>query len=181
MFAPLTAEEHKTAKNSSKPPRTKTPLIPVPLGASPISYRHPKHGEPGGKWAYQQADGAIVAYAVRFDFETNGKPDKEVLPITFCEVKHGARATERGARVAFPRRGRSIGCHSSSHRRVSPRSSLKVRRRRTAPWNSSPTMKPRQRWAGQRHRTFQTSRHWRGGPSSSGRTMTMLAVNMLAL
>jgi putative DNA primase/helicase len=90
MFAPLTPEEREVAtKNSIKIAPTKTPIIPVPADAPPFNFRHPKHGEPTGKWAYHDVDGRLVAYAARFDFEEDGEADKEVMPVTFCSVNDG--------------------------------------------------------------------------------------------
>jgi hypothetical protein len=106
MFAPLMPEECETARgNSSKIAPTKTPIIPVPIDAPVFNFRHPKHGEPAGKWAYHQGDGALIAYAVRFDFETGGEASKEVIPVTFCSVNgvHGGYRAWRSCGVPAPR------------------------------------------------------------------------------
>ena len=68
------------------------PIIPVPDGAPPMQYRHPKHGRPSASWAYRDAEGRLVGYACRFDFaKADGTPDKDVLPITFCDLGNGKR------------------------------------------------------------------------------------------
>ncbi len=88
MFAPLARDEYTGPNNTTKTIPTKTPIIPVPADAPAFNFRHPKHGEPTGRWAYRQADGAVVAYIVRFDFEAEGKAGKEVMPVAFCLVEN---------------------------------------------------------------------------------------------
>ncbi len=88
-FAPMGENTGVFAQAPAKTKEVKTPIIPVPADAPEFSFRHPRHGEPTGKWSYHQADGRVVGYAARFNFETAGKVGKEVLPITFCSVKRG--------------------------------------------------------------------------------------------
>jgi hypothetical protein len=88
-FAPIGENAGVFAQARSKTKEVKTPIIPVPADAPEFSFRHPRHGEPIGKWPYHQADGRLVGYAARFNFETEGKAGKEVLPITFCSVERG--------------------------------------------------------------------------------------------
>ena len=92
MFAPLSVEELEVAAEA-KPAAssTKRPIIPVPDDAPPCEFCHPRYGAPTGAWAYHQADGALVGYAARFDFTTDGKPHKVVQPITYCAVSDGKR------------------------------------------------------------------------------------------
>jgi putative DNA primase/helicase len=106
MFAPLSTEEQEVA-SEAKPASssTKTPIIPVPDDAPPSAFRHPKYGKPTGQWDWHDADGKLVAHTLRFDFEKDGKPDKEVLPLTYCEIKEGNRTTHgwRSRGVPAPR------------------------------------------------------------------------------
>jgi putative DNA primase/helicase len=106
MFAPLTSEECEVAtKNSKKMAATKIPIIPVPSDAPPFNFRHPKYGEPTGKWAYHDVDGRLIAYAARFDFEEDGEANKEVLPVTFCSVNdlYGGYRAWRSCGVPAPK------------------------------------------------------------------------------
>lgn len=90
-FAPLSPEEHLRAEDTHPPPR-KEPIVPVPKDAKPFSFRHPAYGLPKAKWPYHDTEGFLVGYAARFEFtNTAGKPDKEVLPITYCELDGGGR------------------------------------------------------------------------------------------
>ena len=66
--------------------QTKVPIIPVPSNVPPCRFRHPIHGAPTGKWSWHDIEGELVAYTMRFDYEKDGKPKKEVLPVTYCEV-----------------------------------------------------------------------------------------------
>ena len=94
MFEPLSGAERARASGSegeAKP--QKVPIIPVPDDAPPMQYRHPKHGHPSASWAYRDAEGRLVGYACRFDFaKPDGTPDKDVLPVTFCDLGNGKRA-----------------------------------------------------------------------------------------
>lgn len=66
----------------------KTPIIPVPEGVPPCNWRHPQHGEPVARWAYRNADGQLLGYAARVEWIENGKPKKNILPITWCRTDH---------------------------------------------------------------------------------------------
>ena len=100
MFAPLRDISEKPAASFSK-----VPIIPVPEDAPRCKFRHPVYGDPIGWWCWYDANGALVGWTMRFNFEKDGKPHKEVLPVTFCEVKEGDRVyrTWRSCGVPAPR------------------------------------------------------------------------------
>jgi putative DNA primase/helicase len=90
MFEPLSMEERTggTVVKSDD----KTPIIPVPADAPPMRFRHPKYGYPTAEYAYHVASGELAGYACRFDFiDEDGKPDKLVLPVTYCDLGNGRR------------------------------------------------------------------------------------------
>ena len=69
----------------------KTPIIPVPADAPTMWFKHPKYGAPSRVWPYHTADGKLAGYVARFDFVKDGKPRKDCLPITFCQLGNGDR------------------------------------------------------------------------------------------
>src|SRR5205085_2420076 len=70
----------------------KTPIMPVPPDAPPMQFRHPKYGSPTRTYAYKLTTGELVGYACRFDFiREDGTPDKDVLPVTYCDLGDGSR------------------------------------------------------------------------------------------
>ena len=79
--------------NGTRPKQSteKTPIIPVPADAPPMSFKHPKYGAPSRVWPYHTADGELAGYVARFDFVKDGKPRKDCLPITFCHLGNGDR------------------------------------------------------------------------------------------
>ncbi len=89
MFAPLAVGNgatHPAASPGSKP----VPIVPVPDEAPQCTWRHPKHGAPVAMWRYQDAEGRLVGYAARVEFVgMDGKPEKDVLPITYCRIEQG--------------------------------------------------------------------------------------------
>jgi len=90
MFAPLAPEEARAGPTPK--PGSKTPIVPVPADAPPIAFRHPKRGEPSSAWPYHDAAGCLTGYVCRWDFlDAEGKPDKEFLPVTYCELGGGKR------------------------------------------------------------------------------------------
>ena len=92
MFEPLSIEE-RAGGSVASPAADKAPIIPVPADAPPMRFRHPKYGYPTAEYAYHVASGELAGYACRFDFiDDGGKPDKKVLPITFCDLANGTRA-----------------------------------------------------------------------------------------
>jgi len=101
-FAPLTDEEHATANDARPPKGEKTPITPVPDDAPKMRFRHPAWGDPVATWPYHDADGRLMGFAARFAFETDGRPDKDVLPLTFCDIGKGKRAW-RAKSIPAPR------------------------------------------------------------------------------
>ena len=91
MFEPLSVEEPAGGPVPTQS-SDKTPIIPVPPDAPPMRFRHPKYGQPTAEYAYRVASGELAGYACRFDFiGEDGKPDKVVLPVTFCNLGNGRR------------------------------------------------------------------------------------------
>jgi hypothetical protein len=87
IFAPLTPAERTTGTAPSKP--EPVPIVPVPEDAPACAWRHPKYGLPVAKWPYHEAGGRLVAYAARVEYlGADGKPEKAVLPVTYCRVGH---------------------------------------------------------------------------------------------
>jgi hypothetical protein len=78
-------------KTRSKRSMEKTPIIPVPADAPPMSFKHPKYGAPVQAWPYHLADGGLAGYIARFDFVKDGEPRKDILPITYCDLGNGTR------------------------------------------------------------------------------------------
>jgi putative DNA primase/helicase len=89
MFAPLTADETADREEGTAAERPKlVPIIPVPEDAPHCRWRHPLYGAPVGIWPYQDAHGRLIAYSARLEyFDTTGKRQKEVLPLTYCRVE----------------------------------------------------------------------------------------------
>ena len=102
MFEPLSADERANASGASQS-RDKKPIIPVSADAPPMRFRHPEYGYPTAGYAYHVATGELVGYACRFDFvDGNGKPDKVILPVTYCDLGNG-RCGWRAKGVPAPR------------------------------------------------------------------------------
>ena len=58
-----------------------------------MQYQHPKRGASSKAWSYQDADGRVVGYVLRWDFTGNDdKPDKAILPVCYCDLGDGRRA-----------------------------------------------------------------------------------------
>ena len=85
----------KRTVQQSPPPvakTEKTPIVPVPADAPPMTFKHPRYGSPSRTWPYHLADGGLAGYAARFDFrKADGTPSKDVLPVTFCDLGNGKR------------------------------------------------------------------------------------------
>ncbi len=121
MFKPLSTEEVGTAEAAStstaqSQPKP-VPIVPVPSDAPPMQYRHRKHGEPSKAWAYHDADGQVVGYALRWDFTgKDGKLDKEFRPICYCDLDDGRRDWREGRKGEAVIIGNEveleIGCHA---------------------------------------------------------------------
>jgi uncharacterized protein (DUF927 family) len=90
MFDPLSVEELATAPGAEPSKPNKTPIVPVPENAPPMRFRHPEHGEPGKTYAYEDADGGLVGYVCRWDFQNaEGEPAKEIRPVCLCALGSG--------------------------------------------------------------------------------------------
>lgn len=86
------ASEKPDVQKANPPKASKTPVVPVPADAPEMTFRHPQYGAPIKAWPYHVADG-LAGYVARFDFiGKDGQPDKECLPITFCDLGDGRRA-----------------------------------------------------------------------------------------
>lgn len=104
MFAPLSPDEIVAADAAPASAGDKLPIVPVPPDApSPETFRHPKHGTPTKVWRYTDALDQLMFVVARFDFlDGEGKPAKDILPLTFCDVGRGRRAW-RAKGIADPR------------------------------------------------------------------------------
>jgi hypothetical protein len=90
MFAPLSEEE--VLRQPDPKVSSKTPIVPVPADAPPMTFKHPKLGEPSRSWPYHDAEGRLVGYVCRWDFtDAEGAPTKEILPVTYCDLGNGKR------------------------------------------------------------------------------------------
>jgi putative DNA primase/helicase len=70
--------------------KQKIPIVPVPPDAPECKFKIPKYGDPTGMWPYHDADGNLLFYRVRFDFENkDGEQDKVVMPVTYCDIGNG--------------------------------------------------------------------------------------------
>ncbi len=94
MFARLSDEEIASAATTPAPRAEKAPIIPVPDDApDPMTYRHPKHGEPTRVWRYPDSARRLLFVVARFDFvDDEGIRGKLILPLTYCEIGNGRRA-----------------------------------------------------------------------------------------
>jgi len=92
MFEPLSEVERQApAANPNNTP-VKRPLVPVPADAPPMQYRHSTYGYPTAEYEYQLPTGELAGYVCRFDtLGEDGKSDKIVLPVTYCELGGGQR------------------------------------------------------------------------------------------
>ena len=94
MYQPLSAEEVAAVEVAGRAVEGKpTPIVPVPEDAPDMNYWHPEHGEPSRAWPYHDAGGQVVGYILRWDFTGNdGKPDKAILPVCYCNLGNSRRA-----------------------------------------------------------------------------------------
>jgi uncharacterized protein (DUF927 family) len=93
-FVPLTEDEKGTAAQAgvtgAKAPWEPKTIIAVPQDALPCNYDHPVLGAPTKMWPYHTTDGAIVCYVARFDCpDQQGKPTKEIRPLSYCDLGNG--------------------------------------------------------------------------------------------
>ena len=94
MFQPLSADEvskTEAASTSAAQGRSKSvPIVPAPPDAPPMQYRHWEHGEPSEAWEYHDAEGETVGFICRWNYtNSKGEPDKDIRPITFCDLGSG--------------------------------------------------------------------------------------------
>jgi len=91
MFAPLAAGNGATQPATGAAARSKpVPIVPVPADAPQCTWRHSKHGVPVVTWAYHDAEGRLVGYAARVEYDGgDGRRAKDVLPITYCRIEQG--------------------------------------------------------------------------------------------
>lgn len=67
-----------------------TPVIPAPEKAPKLNgLLHPRLGAYTRSWEYKDAAGRTVGHIARFDMVKDGKPAKELLPITWCHSDDG--------------------------------------------------------------------------------------------
>ncbi len=104
MFEPLSPDEKAEAASASSrassPAAESAPIVPVPDDAPPMRFRHPVHGEPSMTWPYHDADSGLVGYICRWDYtNAEGKPAKDYLPITYCDLGDGRQEWRA---VGFP-------------------------------------------------------------------------------
>ena len=98
--------------NGTRPKRStmKTPIIPVPADAPPMSFKHPKYCAPSRVWPYHPADDELAGYIARFDFMNDGTARQGYF------AGHVLRSRRRPPRLALEGhsrcRGRSTACPS---------------------------------------------------------------------
>ena len=65
--------------------------MPVPADAPPCRFRHPEaRRAEQGDGLYHDAEARLVGYVCRWDFQNEaGERDKEILPVTFCDLGNG--------------------------------------------------------------------------------------------
>lgn len=103
MYAPLSEDETGSTGAASRKRAPKVPIVPVPADAPPMAFKHPKFGAPSRSWPYHAADGRLVGYVCRWDFaDAEGKPAKEILPVTYCDLG-GGRFGWRSKGIPAPR------------------------------------------------------------------------------
>ena len=79
-----------SSNNDANGNEQKTPIIPVPLSAPRMTFKHPVLGAPVATWPYHAIDGSLVGYSARFNTTNkDGEPDKTFLPITYCDLGDG--------------------------------------------------------------------------------------------
>lgn len=84
-FAPI-----QDGETFASPRVAKVPLVPVPVNAPACRFRHPTKGRPVASWSYHDAEGRLVGYAARFEWQNeSGSTVKDVAPITYCALGNG--------------------------------------------------------------------------------------------
>jgi hypothetical protein len=86
MFTPLSDDEIAAAEAAPKTD-AKQPIVPVPDDAPEMLFRHPKLGAPTKAWPYHDAEGRLIGYVARFDYQDDkDAAAKDYLPITYCRI-----------------------------------------------------------------------------------------------
>jgi hypothetical protein len=90
MFAPLAAGNGAAASADGAGRAKPAPIVPVPVDAPECAWRHPKHGAPVMMRPYHDADGRLVGFTARVEYDgADGKRAKDVLPIAYCRIEQG--------------------------------------------------------------------------------------------
>jgi predicted P-loop ATPase len=77
------------------------PVTPVPTNAGEAPLAHPNRGLPAMKWAYNDANGQLLGYVLRFNTSDGGK---ETLPLTYCKNENTNKYDWRWMQWAEPNR-----------------------------------------------------------------------------
>lgn len=117
-FAPLTDGEKLEGERPKAKVAEKVPILPVPEDAAPVDgFKIPgKGGKPTRLWAYRDRDGQLLGYDARFEWVADGKAQKDVMPVTFCQ-----QGDKRGWRSrSFPVPRPLYGLHDLAGRPDAP-------------------------------------------------------------
>lgn len=83
-FEPVSPEEIQAVASAPAKKPDRVPIMPVPADAPECTFKIPaKGGAPVRMWAYRDAEGRLLGYDGRFEY---GQGQKDVLPITYCQV-----------------------------------------------------------------------------------------------
>lgn len=77
-----------------------TPILPVPDDAAPAPEAHVVRGRPEARWAYFDADGALLGYIYRFKTSDGGK---EIIPCCWAKNEQTGRSEWRWLSFPDPR------------------------------------------------------------------------------
>ena len=103
MFAPLATGDGAKAPPAPHPGSKPVPIVPVPTDAPQCTWRHPEHGPPVAMWPYRDAEGRLVGYAARVEYDgEDGEREKDVLPVAYCRIG-GKRSAWRAHALPAPR------------------------------------------------------------------------------
>ena len=75
--------EEPAQNNESQKPATGGPILPVPEGVEVIIPPH-RLGKPVATWDYRDEDGRLLFLTARFNYVRDGKPKKDVIPLSYC-------------------------------------------------------------------------------------------------
>ncbi|QIB34336.1 DUF927 domain-containing protein [Ancylobacter pratisalsi] len=79
--------DRKPAPSATTP--TRMPIVPVPVDAPPMRFKHPAWGEPQRAWDYRDAAGHLVGYTARWPSDDHDS--SQVAHVTFCDLGNGKR------------------------------------------------------------------------------------------